>query len=513
MFKIQKYIIYYIALLILLIICIFFISKQSHHIDNFSNINSLENLNNNNDNLENINNNDNIIPRNIYQFWHSEKLPDKMLDYNNILKNNNTEFNIFIYNLNDCRIFIKDNFSEDILNAFDILIPIAYKSDLWRYCILYKYGGIYLDVKYYPVNNFKFINLIHDEHFCESTKKNNYGLHNGIIISKKNNPILLDAINNIVENVNNNFYGKNLFEITGSILLKNIFDQNKSYEKNILLNHYNKKNNKIFYNKKEILREYDEYEDEKAINGYLSNLSNLYNNKTIYYKINIPLNIYQTWYTKDLPIKMKDCVNILKKTNPEFNYYLYDDDDCRTFIKDNFSEEILDTFDRIIPGAYKADFWRYCILYINGGIYMDIKFLPINNFKFMNLVNKEYLCKDIKQSGSGIYNAIMICKPKNTLLLDAINLVVKNVKNNFYGYSPLEPTGPLLFKKILNDDYIEKLELSLNVVNSNIYISLNELPILNIYDEYRDEQKKNSNKPVYAVLWKNKNIYKTIDYL
>ena len=500
MLKIQKYYIFYIILVIILIIFIHFHnSNKLIHVDNFDNFNKT--------------NESDLIPRNIYQFWHYGKLPSKMLYYNNILKKNNSEFNVFIYNMNDCRLFIKDNFDEDVLNAFDILIPIVYKADLWKYCILYKYGGIYLDMKYYPVNNFKFINLIHSEHFCESTKNNNYSIHNGFMISKKNNPILLEAINNIVENVKNNFYGNHSLEITGAILLKNIFNKNKLHKKNILLNHSNKNKNTILYNDKEILKEYKEYENEKSINGYLSNLLKLYDNQTIYYKIVIPLNIYQTWFTKDLPIKMQKCINNLKNTNPEFNYYLYDDNDCRLFIEDNFTEEVLNTFDQLIPGAYKADFWRYCILYINGGIYLDIKFQPINNFKFMNLVNKEYLCKDIKQSGSGIYNAIMICKPKNKLLLDAINLIVKNVKNNFYGYSSLEPTGPLLLKKLLTNNYIQNLDLSLNVVKSNIYISLNELPILDIYKEYRTEQNTNSNKPVYDVLWRNKNIYKLVDSL
>ena len=50
-----------------------------------------------------------------------------------------------------------------------------------------------------------------------------------------------------------------------------------------------------------------------------------------------------------------------------------------------------------------------------------------------------------------------------------------------------------------------------NIKNNDIN-NVNNFSI-NIYDEYRDEQKKNSNKPVYAILWKNKNIYKTIDYL
>ncbi len=47
----------------------------------------------------------------------------------------------------------------------------------------------------------------------------------------------------------------------------------------------------------------------------------------------VPLDIYQTWHTKDLPPKMKECVDKLKQDNPEFTHHLYDDAMCRQFIK------------------------------------------------------------------------------------------------------------------------------------------------------------------------------------
>ena len=94
--------------------------------------------------------------------------------------------------------------------------------------------------------------------------------------------------------------------------------------------------------------------------------------KQQYYPV-IPLNIYQTWHTKDLPPLMRNAVNKIIRMNPRFNYKLFDDNDCRNFIKDNFNEDVLNAFDTLIPGAYKADLWRYCILYKNGGVYLDIK--------------------------------------------------------------------------------------------------------------------------------------------
>ena len=82
---------------------------------------------------------------------------------------------------------------------------------------------------------------------------------------------------------------------------------------------------------------------------------------------------------------MAKYVELLKEQNPEFEHYLYDDDDCRNFISKHFDEEVVEAFDLLIPGAYKSDLWRYCILYVTGGIYLDIKYKPIYGFKLIEL--------------------------------------------------------------------------------------------------------------------------------
>jgi mannosyltransferase OCH1-like enzyme len=137
-------------------------------------------------------------------------------------------------------------------------------------------------------------------------------------------------------------------------------------------------------------------------------------NKLIALKKQIPLNIFQTWHTKkQIPIKMYNAIQSIRLNNPEFKYYLFDDNDSREFIKKNFKSEVLYAYDSLIPGAYKADLWRYCVLYIAGGIYIDIKYKMINKFKLINLINKEHYVLD--RNNIGIYNAFMICKPGNKL--------------------------------------------------------------------------------------------------
>jgi mannosyltransferase OCH1-like enzyme len=212
----------------------------------------------------------------------------------------------------------------------------------------------------------------------------------------------------------------------------------------------------------------------------------------------IPLDIYQTWETKELPPKMKESVEKLKKENPEFSYHLYNDEDRRNFIMQNFEKDVLKAYDSLIPGAFRADLWRYCIMYKKGGIYLDIKFSTINNFKLINLTNDEYFGRDIEASGGGVFNALIICKPGNLKMLNSINNIVENTKNKYYGDSALEPTGPLLLKKQFSENELSQLTLiglSLNTDDlprkcpTEVCITMNDSPILASYHEYREEHR------------------------
>jgi mannosyltransferase OCH1-like enzyme len=229
--------------------------------------------------------------------------------------------------------------------------------------------------------------------------------------------------------------------------------------------------------------------------------------KKEYYEV-IPLNIYQTWHTKDLPPLMRSAVNKIIYNNPKFNYQLFDDDDCRNFIKDNFDKNVLNAFDSLIPGAYKADLWRYCILYKQGGVYLDIKYIPVNGFNFISLIEKEHWVLDMDKNG--IYNALMVCKPNNEILLKAIEKIVDNVKKRFYGSSSLEPTGPHMLSNFFTKNDKNNFDMYHDIYISieNRLIFFNGYLVFKSYNAYLDEQNKNKKTPYYASLWENRNIYK-----
>ncbi len=225
------------------------------------------------------------------------------------------------------------------------------------------------------------------------------------------------------------------------------------------------------------------------------------------YNIIIPTNIFQTWHSKNLPPLMAQTIFEIKRLNPKFNHYLFDDNDCREFIQKHFKNEVLLAYDSLIPGAYKADLWRYCVLFIKGGIYLDIKYSPLNGFKFINLTESEHLVADI--DNINIYNALMVCLPGNKLLMNAIDMIVENVKNKFYGDSSLEPTGPKLLSKLIStsNEIVDLKHKELNGDNNYRTIYFNNIPILKSYTGYTNERDNYSKKKHYSHLWNKRRIY------
>jgi mannosyltransferase OCH1-like enzyme len=264
-----------------------------------------------------------------------------------------------------------------------------------------------------------------------------------------------------------------------------------------------------FLNKKEKFENYDkEILLKEPLNDIISIDINTNNNQSI------PKNIYLTWETSDMnkiAPKMKESIELLKSVNNDCNVYIFDKDQRINFIKKYFIKEVVDAYSSLVPGAYQADLWRYCVLYKYGGIYQDIKFQPINKFKYSELLmnDKEYYVRDRDIGGSGIANALLICKSKNRILLKCINKIIDNCNKKYYGISSLEPTGPLLMKNFFTTKEIYDLDMYFYVENkkgNNIdMIIFKDRPILKMYNEYRTDIKQLGKN--YVQLWLEKNIY------
>lgn len=146
---------------------------------------------------------------------------------------------------------------------------------------------------------------------------------------------------------------------------------------------------------------------------------------------------------------MVDAMMTVRQKNPDFEYQFFSDEDCREFLMEHYGKPFVDIFDRIIPGAYKADFWRYAYLLEHGGVYIDGEMQAMRGLTgSVDLSNDLVVPKD--REDFGLYQAFVCVRPNHPVLKNALNLCIENFNTHAEGVNDLDRTGPLVFGRALN---------------------------------------------------------------
>jgi hypothetical protein len=85
--------------------------------------------------------------------------------------------------------------------------------------------------------------------------------------------------------------------------------------------------------------------------------------------------VWQTWRTGELPGGAERLRLQHIRRHPSHEFRLVSDAEMESWMRENFaSTPTLEAFEQLNPrlGAMRADFWRYCVLYRLGGIYLDL---------------------------------------------------------------------------------------------------------------------------------------------
>ncbi len=158
---------------------------------------------------------------------------------------------------------------------------------------------------------------------------------------------------------------------------------------------------------------------------------------------------------EELPQKVKENIDSFKRWHPNFEHRLFFDQMIREFLSARFGAETLEAYDSLKPYSYKADLARYCLIYYFGGIYADISTFFFTNWPPLMRGNRlpEQQIAVFKGSGAfapwEIPQTVFYAPAQHKALAKAIDLVCANVKNRYYGSTPLCPTGPVLFGKAI----------------------------------------------------------------
>jgi hypothetical protein len=190
----------------------------------------------------------------------------------------------------------------------------------------------------------------------------------------------------------------------------------------------------------------------------------------------IPYRLMMTY--KNLEYIPQKVYDNLKQYAPEYTLDLYDDAAALAFFDAYFHPIVREAFLRTKKGAHKADLLRYCLMYIHGGVYMDVKTVLIRPLR--DLVHHPsrtdvtlYLIVDYEDplqismsKYPGIYNGILASIPRNPFFLQLIYNFVETKIVWYY----------LIFVRqcymLLEDELVEPVALgkTLQGKNNRIYL-------------------------------------------
>lgn len=219
------------------------------------------------------------------------------------------------------------------------------------------------------------------------------------------------------------------------------------------------------------------------------------------------MNIYQILINSsntisELPKYIQFCQSQIKNLYPNCKYHLYNGKELELIIKNNFPKEVLLSYHSLNPYAYKADLARYCLLYLYGGLYIDLSLLcieplvleDINFFAFRDL-------PEFSDPWWSVNNAIIYSKPKSNIIKTAIDLVVNHCKDQFYGVSAIDVSGPTLLGKS-----IMRSEENFDKVFTNGQVNHIKIKDINIEEETLKSFGHDINKLTGFVLDQDKKI-------
>jgi mannosyltransferase OCH1-like enzyme len=166
------------------------------------------------------------------------------------------------------------------------------------------------------------------------------------------------------------------------------------------------------------------------------------------------INVFQVFITDNnspLPDLFKESTRTVKENLKHTNYHLFNHEECKDLIRENFPKEVFNSFLKLNPYAYKHDLAHYCLGYLRGGWLVDIsikiklkldmgryprvEFLGFRDYGATGAINPRTLNYPIASS-------LFYTKPNSKIMGKAIDIIVENCKNEYYGPTASCQTGP-----------------------------------------------------------------------
>lgn len=160
----------------------------------------------------------------------------------------------------------------------------------------------------------------------------------------------------------------------------------------------------------------------------------------------VPKQIFQTFKTKKLPLITRYHIWNMKRKNPEYVYFFYDDQDIEKFLTEEFPSSYIEAYHKLTIGAAKADFFRYAVLYKKGGVYLDIDSTITKPLKRLIKEEDEAIISMERHENLYVQWGLIFSK-NHPFLKKVLELMLDNIENHRYPNNIHATTGPTVFSE------------------------------------------------------------------
>ena len=166
-----------------------------------------------------------MIPKIIHQTWKTSEIPERWKLAVNSCKKKYNDYQYILWTDEMMEKFVKTEYP-DFFNVYDSYKENIQRCDAFRYLVLYKYGGVYIDMDIICKKNFDNL-LSYDLVLAKSSNMNNF-FTNSFFMSTPNNPFMKFCIDNLPDYKDSFKYFGNHFHImnsTGPIFLTKMINK------------------------------------------------------------------------------------------------------------------------------------------------------------------------------------------------------------------------------------------------------------------------------------------------
>jgi mannosyltransferase OCH1-like enzyme len=370
-------------------------------------------------------------------------------------------------------------------------------------------------------------------------------IYQAFLASTRHNPLMLTMLNAITDNILNGEYEHEMLSVTGPGIVGQLVREGGNIDGDLPVFQSFSVNNADVYllqhdhegglvrgknGDRLIVTKYEGFLKEARTRDHYSylfmNNQIVHKNHILHQPFPMPFAqnerisclLFQTWESEYCAKSVYEATQTWKSTLPaHWKHVFHDAQMRRHFIASQMPPEVLVAYDTLLPGAYRADLWRLCVLYVHGGMYIDIDMMstPCTVSHLLPLVEQHKFVCSVDCNGERLMNGFMAACALEPALLSTINSIVKSVMYGDIPSSDLSLTGPNCFTAAVNKHWNwrqqdENEHLAVLKTESNSWIVDDEgRQLIRMKHPDYDGDKHQTSNSNWSKCFSSRNIYRS----